>query len=152
MLAAGLALLDGPPDQPELEITESILLSDVANARRTIAELKALGVRLSLDDFGTGYSALAYLKHLPVDTLKIDRTFVRDLPTDRGDAAIVSAVMALGHARDMTVVAEGVETAEQATLLRRLGCDALQGFHFSRALPAARLEAVLRAWDGASLV
>ncbi|MGP6157226.1 MAG: EAL domain-containing protein [Vulcanimicrobiaceae bacterium] len=152
MLAAGLALLDGPPDQPELEITESILLSDVANARRTIAELKALGVRLSLDDFGTGYSALAYLKHLPVDTLKIDRTFVRDLPTDRGDAAIVSAVVALGHARDMTVVAEGVETAEQATLLRRLGCDALQGFHFSRALPAARLEAVLRAWDGASLV
>lgn len=149
---AGLALLDGSPDLLELEITESILLSDVANARRTIAEIKALGVRLSLDDFGTGYSALAYLKHLPVDTLKIDRAFVRDLPGDRGDAAIVSAVVALGHAMDIEVVAEGVETAEQAMLLRRLGCDALQGFHFSRPLPAERLEAVLRAWNGASLV
>jgi diguanylate cyclase (GGDEF)-like protein/PAS domain S-box-containing protein len=148
---AGLALLDGPPDQLELEITESILLSDVANARRTIADLKSLGVRLSLDDFGTGYSALAYLKRLPVDTLKIDRAFVRDLPGDRGDAAIVSAVVALGHAMDIEVVAEGVESAEQALLLRRLGCDALQGFHFSRPLPAERLEAVLRAWDGASL-
>ncbi len=151
-VSAGLALLDGPPETLELEITESLLLSDVANARRTIAELKALGVRLSLDDFGTGYSALAYLKRLPVDTLKIDRAFVRDLPGDRGDAAIVSAVVALGHAMDIEVVAEGVETAEQAMLLRRLGCDALQGFYFSRPLPAERMEAVLRAWDGASLV
>jgi diguanylate cyclase len=108
-------------------------------------------VRISLDDFGTGYSALAYLKHLPVDTLKIDRAFVRDLPSDRGDAAIVSAVVALGHAMDITVVAEGVETSEQTALVRRLGCDALQGFHFSRPLPAQRLEAVLRAWDGPPL-
>jgi diguanylate cyclase (GGDEF)-like protein/PAS domain S-box-containing protein len=146
-----LALLQGAPDLLELEITESILLADPGNARQTIAELKSLGVRISLDDFGTGYSALAYLKHFPVDTLKIDRAFVRDLPHDRGDAAIVAAVVALGHAMDITVVAEGVETPEQAELVRRLGCDALQGFHFSRPLPAQRLEAVLRAWDGSAL-
>jgi len=134
------------PSQIELEMTESVFVGDVPGVRRVIGELKALGVRVSLDDFGTGYSALSYLKHFSVDALKIDRAFVRDLPHDRGDAAIVSAVVALGHAMGLTVVAEGVETAEQAALVRRLGCDELQGFYFAKPMALDALQRVLGAW------
>ncbi|GAC1300557.1 MAG: hypothetical protein NVSMB19_07290 [Vulcanimicrobiaceae bacterium] len=136
------------PGRIELEITESVIMEDVRVARRAVGELKELGVRVALDDFGTGYSSLSYLKHFRVDALKIDRAFVMDLPQDRGDAAIVSAVVALGHAMDLTVVAEGVETSEQAALVRKLGCDELQGFYYSKALPAADFERVIRAWSG----
>ena len=136
------------PNLIELEITESVIMNDLPAARRMIAEVKNLGVRISLDDFGTGYSTLSYLKHFAADALKIDRTFVRDLPHDRGDSAIVSAVVALGHAMGLSVVAEGVETAEQAALVRRLGCDEMQGFHFARPLTAERLASVVRAWSG----
>jgi diguanylate cyclase (GGDEF)-like protein/PAS domain S-box-containing protein len=131
----------------ELELTESVIMSDLPAARRMIAELKSLGVRISLDDFGTGYSTLAYLKHFAADALKIDRAFVRDLPHDRGDSAIVSAVVALGHAMGLSVVAEGVETAEQAALVRRLGCDEMQGYHFAAPLSADRVASVVRAWS-----
>jgi diguanylate cyclase (GGDEF)-like protein/PAS domain S-box-containing protein len=134
------------PDSIELEITESVLMGDVTGVRRVLGELKKLGVRISLDDFGTGYSALSYLKHFSVDALKIDRTFVRDLPQDRGDAAIVSAVVALGHAMGLRVVAEGVETAEQAAMVRRLGCDELQGFFFSKPMTIESLERTVRTW------
>jgi diguanylate cyclase (GGDEF)-like protein/PAS domain S-box-containing protein len=135
-----------PASSIELEITESVLMGDVTGVRRVIGELKDLGVKMSLDDFGTGYSALSYLKHFSVDALKIDRTFVRDLPHDRGDAAIVSAVVALGHAMGLRVVAEGVETAEQAAMVRRLGCDELQGFYFSKPMTIESLGRTVRAW------
>jgi diguanylate cyclase (GGDEF)-like protein len=133
-----------PAERLELEITESAVMSDLGGAKRAVAEVKALGVGFALDDFGTGYSALSYLKHFPVDALKIDRTFVRDLPADRGDAAIVSAIVALGHALGLRVVAEGVESAPQAALVRRLGCDEQQGYYYARPLPAAELESLLR--------
>ena len=135
------------PGLVELELTESVIMSDLPAARRMIAELKSLGVRISLDDFGTGYSTLAYLKHFAADALKIDRAFVRDLPHDRGDSAIVSAVVALGHAMGLSVVAEGVETAEQAALVRRLGCDEMQGYHFAAPLSPDRVASVVRAWS-----
>jgi EAL domain-containing protein (putative c-di-GMP-specific phosphodiesterase class I) len=136
------------PNQVELEITESVVMGDVPGARSVIADLRAFGLRVSLDDFGTGYSSLSYLKHFNVDALKIDRTFVRDLPHDRGDSAIVSAVVALGHAMGLHVVAEGVETAEQAAYVGRLGCDEMQGYYFAKPMPPAALERVLRAWTG----
>jgi diguanylate cyclase (GGDEF)-like protein/PAS domain S-box-containing protein len=135
------------PSRIDLEITESVVMGDVPGARRAIADLKAFGVSISLDDFGTGYNALSYLKHFHVNALKIDRTFIRDLPQDRGDAAIVSAVVALGHAMGLGVVAEGVENREQADLVRRLGCDEMQGYYFARPLGPADLEGVLRSWS-----
>jgi diguanylate cyclase (GGDEF)-like protein/PAS domain S-box-containing protein len=136
-----------PASLVELELTESVIMSDLPAARRMIAELKSLGVRIALDDFGTGYSTLSYLKHFAADALKIDRTFVRDLPHDRGDSAIVSAVVALGHAMGLSVVAEGVETAEQAAVVRRLGCDEMQGFYFAMPLSAQNVPGVVRAWS-----
>jgi len=139
-----LALTNLPPGRVELEITESVVMGDVPGARRVIGQLKVLGLGISLDDFGTGYSALSYLKHFAVDALKIDRTFVRDLPQDRGDSAIVSAVVALGHAMGLGVVAEGVETPEQAAMVRRLGCDEMQGYYFARPLAPPDLERYLR--------
>ena len=137
-------------ERVELEITESVIIEDVRAARRAVGELKALGLRISLDDFGTGYSSLTYLKHFRVDALKVDRTFVMDLPGDRGDAAIVSAVVALGHAMGLTIVAEGVETAEQAAVVREIGCDELQGYHYSKALPPEDFERVVRALGGSA--
>ncbi|MBC5810797.1 MAG: EAL domain-containing protein, partial [Candidatus Eremiobacteraeota bacterium] len=143
MIAAALEEHDVPPALLELEITESAVMSDLAGAKRAVAEVKALGARFALDDFGTGYSTLSYLKHFPVDALKIDRAFVRDLPGDRGDGAIVSAIVALGHALGLRVVAEGVETAEQAALVRKLGCDEQQGFYYARPVAAREAEALL---------
>ena len=140
------------PRQVELEITESVLMGDVPGARSVLADLRAFGMRVSLDDFGTGYSSLSYLKHFHVDALKIDRAFVRDLPHDRGDSAIVSAVIALGHAMGLDVVAEGVETAEQAAYVSRLGCDEMQGYYFAKPMPPDALERVLRAWSGVGSV
>ena len=133
-----------PADALEMEITESAVLHDVNAAKRAVAQVKSLGVGFALDDFGTGYSALAYLKHFPVDALKIDRAFVRDLPADRGDLAIVSAIVALGHALDLRIVAEGVETAAQAALVHKLGCDEQQGYYYARPLPPQEIEALLR--------
>lgn len=130
----------------DLEITESVVMADVPAWRRLIASLKRLGVRIALDDFGTGYSALAHLKHFDVDALKVDRMFVRDLPRDRGDAAIVSAIVALGRSMGLRVVAEGIETAEQAELVRRLGCDEMQGYYFARPMPPRLLETTVRGW------
>jgi diguanylate cyclase len=100
--------------------------------------LRALGVRLSIDDFGTGYSSLGYLRRFPVDTVKVDRSFVDGLGTESEDSAIVAAVVSLGHALGLTVVAEGVETEEQAKYLQLLNCDLLQGYYFSKPLPAAQ--------------
>ena len=132
----------------ELEITESVAMHSAENTLRTLTELKALGVRISIDDFGTGYSSLAYLKRFPIDTLKIDQSFVRDLGTNAGDTAIASAVIAMAHGLGLRVVAEGVEREEQLEFLRRQRCDHYQGYLFSRPLAADEIAALLR--DGSA--
>ena len=119
-----------------LEITESVFMDDMASIVELIGQVRELGVQFSIDDFGTGYSSLAYLKSLPVDAVKVDRSFVSAMTSDTGDAAIVSAVIGLAHALDLRVVAEGVETAEQLAGLAALGCDHAQGFYFSPPQPA----------------
>jgi EAL domain-containing protein (putative c-di-GMP-specific phosphodiesterase class I) len=97
-----------------------------------------------VDDFGTGYSSFSYLKHFPLDTLKIDRAFIRDITSDPGDAVICTAIVALGHALGLTVTAEGVESEEQVELLRKQGCDQMQGYYFSRPVPAEAMAELLR--------
>jgi diguanylate cyclase (GGDEF)-like protein/PAS domain S-box-containing protein len=129
-----------PGSMLEIEMTESALMENVSRIRLTLAGLKSLGVRLALDDFGTGYSSLAYLKQFPIDKLKIDQSFVRDLPDDAGDGAIVQTIIELGHQLGMLVSAEGVETPGQAIFLAGMGCDELQGYCFGVALPAADAE------------
>jgi diguanylate cyclase (GGDEF)-like protein/PAS domain S-box-containing protein len=139
LTATGLA-----PRHLELELTESMMMQDVPQLIQMLHELKRLGVRISIDDFGAGYSSLGYLKRFPVDHLKIDRSFVLDIATDPDDAAIVRSIIALGHALGLRVVAEGVETAEQLSFLKRNECDEVQGFHLGRPVPAAELGALIR--------
>jgi diguanylate cyclase (GGDEF)-like protein len=119
-----------------LEITESVLMEHAREAVATLRELKETGLRVEIDDFGTGYSSLAYLKRFPVDALKIDRTFTRDMTTNVDDAAIVTGIIALAHSLRLKVVAEGVETQQQRDFLVRLGCDSMQGYYLSEPLPA----------------
>ena len=126
-----------------LELTESVMIQDLARVKTQLASIRALGVGVAVDDFGTGYSSLSYLNRLPITTLKIDRSFVRDLCADTEDRALIRSIIALGHGLDMTVVAEGVETAEHVALLREMGCDLLQGYFFARPLPIAQLRAML---------
>jgi len=140
LAAAGLA-----PDALELEITESIAMSRIDVVERLLAGIRALGVELSIDDFGTGHSSLAYLKRFPVQCLKIDRAFIRDLGQDAESAAIVRSIVALGHGLKMRIVAEGVETEGQLAMLRELGCDEYQGYLFARPLDAAAVPALLDA-------
>jgi len=128
----------------ELELTESLFMGDVTPAVELLHRMKALGVHLSIDDFGTGYSSFSYLSRFPIDVLKIDRSFVADITHDANDAAIVDSIIALAHNLRLSVIAEGVETAEQLDYLRRQGCDEMQGYHFSRPLPAQAFEQLLR--------
>jgi EAL domain-containing protein (putative c-di-GMP-specific phosphodiesterase class I) len=116
-----------------------MLMNDTSETRNRMHAIKALGVGFSLDDFGTGYSSLAHLQRLPLDQLKIDQSFVQTLLTQPSDAAVARSVIALGHSLGMTVIAEGVETAEQRNLLAELGCDAFQGYFFGRPSLAADL-------------
>jgi diguanylate cyclase (GGDEF)-like protein len=136
-----------------LEITESVLMEHAREAVTTLRELKALGLRIEIDDFGTGYSSLAYLKRFPVDALKIDRTFTRDMTENPDDAAIVTGIIALAHSLRLKVVAEGVETQHQRDFLMLLGCDSMQGYYLSEPLPPGDFaEQVLsRSFPGASL-
>ncbi|HNW79520.1 MAG TPA: EAL domain-containing protein, partial [Candidatus Competibacteraceae bacterium] len=133
-----------PPDCLELEITESTLLERGSQAEATLAALKNLGVKLAIDDFGTGYSSLAYLKRFPIDKLKIDQSFVHDIPHDSGDMEIAAAIIALARNLRLEVLAEGVETPEQLTFLRAHGCDSYQGYLFSPPVPAEQIGALLK--------
>ncbi|HEY4410086.1 MAG TPA: EAL domain-containing protein, partial [Acidimicrobiia bacterium] len=129
---AMLEMTGTDPSDLCLEITEGTLLVDMAAAINHLTDLRSLGVRISVDDFGTGYSSLAYLRNLPIDELKIDRSFVIRVAEDDTTAAIVASIVGLGHALGLSVVAEGVETAAQLTALRELGCDKAQGFYLAR--------------------
>ncbi|MEX0616093.1 MAG: EAL domain-containing protein, partial [Methylophaga sp.] len=119
-----------------LEITEGVLLQRSPESRDLLRNLRNYGVKISIDDFGTGYSSLAYLKQLEVDSLKIDKSFVRDLETDDNDRAIIEAIVVMAKRLDIGVVAEGVETASQKAILTDKGCDWLQGFYYSQPLPS----------------
>jgi diguanylate cyclase (GGDEF)-like protein len=133
----------------EVEITESVVMQKASEAIGTLQELARMGVHISIDDFGTGYSSLSYLKRFPLHTLKIDRSFVRDLSTNQDDATIVVAIVAMAHNLRLKVVAEGVETADQLRLLHALGTDEYQGYHHSRPVAAAEFEVILAQLRGA---
>lgn len=123
------------PHLLELEVTEGLLLDNTEEAIETLAELRRLGVSIALDDFGTGYSSLSYLKRLPVDKIKVDKGFIRDLMSDTRDAAIVNSIIAMAHNLGMNVVAEGVETEAQHQFLLEHGCDSFQGYLFAKPMP-----------------
>lgn len=132
-------------DMLELELTERMLMDDVSDVRAALVQLRSLGVGIAVDDFGTGYTSLAHLKDFPLDRLKIDRSFVRDLPGDRGSAAIARAIIQMGKGLGLQVVAEGVETPAQCAWVQAEGCDGQQGYLGAEPMPAARLEDWLRA-------
>ncbi|MDX1482783.1 MAG: EAL domain-containing protein, partial [Woeseiaceae bacterium] len=131
------------PESVELEITESVLMQDTDATITTLKQIKKLGLGISVDDFGTGYSSLSYLKRFPIDTLKIDRSFVKDLHVNSDDAAICAAILAMSRKLDLAVVAEGVELEEQLAFLRQHDCQQIQGFYFSKPLPPAEFESLV---------
>ncbi len=133
-----------PAHNLELEITESVAMHDAERTTSTLHALRQIGILLSIDDFGTGFSSLAYLRRFPLSKLKIDQSFVRNLSVNEYDATIAHTVILLGHSLQLTVIAEGVETKEQLDVLRRLGCEEMQGYYFSRPVPAADLSALLK--------
>jgi diguanylate cyclase (GGDEF)-like protein len=139
-----LATTGMPPELLELEITEGMITQNMERAINLLTEIKRRGVRLAMDDFGTGYSSMALIKRFPIDTLKIDRSFVRNLPNDTNDKAITDAIIGLGRALKLTIVAEGVETTEQEAFLRDHACDEMQGFLFSRPVSAESIPDLLR--------
>jgi EAL domain-containing protein (putative c-di-GMP-specific phosphodiesterase class I) len=139
-----LAASGAAPARLKLELTESVVLEDIADTVKKMAALKPLGVSFAMDDFGTGYSSLAYLAQLPLDQLKIDRSFVRDLPGSRNDETIARTIISMGRGLAMDVIAEGVETEAQRYFLEMHGCHTYQGYLFSRPLPIEELELFLR--------
>jgi diguanylate cyclase (GGDEF)-like protein/PAS domain S-box-containing protein len=136
------------PRYLELEITEGLVMRDVESALIMLDELKKLGVQLAMDDFGTGYSSLSHLKRFPFDKLKMDISFVREVTSDPGSAAIAKTIIAMAHNLNLRVIAEGIETKAQLSYLRDHGCDEMQGFYFSRPIPAAEIEQLLREEQG----
>jgi EAL domain-containing protein (putative c-di-GMP-specific phosphodiesterase class I) len=128
----------------QLEVTESMMMRNVSRAIKVLDAIQSRGIRLAIDDFGTGYSSMSLMKQFPIDTIKIDRSFVRDLPDDSEDRAIAQAIISMGKALGMTIVAEGVETPEQETFLRNHGCDEMQGFLLSRPVTPEQLADLLR--------
>ncbi len=131
------------PEHLELEITESLIMQGAGKTIAILEEISEAGIRISLDDFGTGYSSLSYLKRFPIDTVKIDRSFIRDIHTDPNDAAITRAIIAMSHSLKLSVIAEGVETEDQLAFLREQGCDEYQGYFFSQPRPAEELTELL---------
>ena len=144
---AALAETGMAPDLLQLEITESMVMQDLEHSIAILKAIKSRGVHLAIDDFGTGYSSMSLIKRFPVDTLKIDRSFVRDLPQDSEDKAIADAIIGLGRALGLRIIAEGVETAEQESFLRDHSCDEMQGYLFSRAIPAEQIADLFRLPD-----
>lgn len=142
-IIACLSKTDFPPDRLDVELTESALIIDVDTTRQVIGDLKEKGVRISLDDFGTGYSSLRYLRELPFDKIKIDRSFVQRMDTDPGSRKIIESIISLSHALGYVTVAEGVETKTQAKWLNDINCDLAQGYLFSRPLPPEEIDAFL---------
>jgi EAL domain-containing protein (putative c-di-GMP-specific phosphodiesterase class I) len=132
------------PHWLELELTETTVMHNAQRAVAILGELKRMGMRIAIDDFGTGYSSLAYLKRFPINSLKIDRSFVGDVPHDAGNTAITQAIIAMAHSLGLKVTAEGVETAEQVSFLRAHGCEEMQGYYFSRPLAIADATAILK--------
>jgi EAL domain-containing protein (putative c-di-GMP-specific phosphodiesterase class I) len=132
------------PQFLELELTESMVMRNPERALAVLEAVKRMGVRLAIDDFGVGYSSLTHLKRFPIDTLKVDRSFIRDIPQDPEDKAIAEAIIAMGKSLNLTVVAEGVETAEQHGFLREHACDEMQGYYFSKPVPGERFAELLR--------
>ncbi len=130
----------------QLEITEGLLMDDLPDTKAALHELQTMGVRLAVDDFGTGYSSLSYLKRFPVTALKIDKSFIRDIPTDKGDATLVEAIVAMAHRLDLQVIGEGIETRKQLDFIRSRGCDLAQGHYFSRPLPPEEFSRMPRSW------
>src|SRR6266581_2056248 len=143
-IAAALENTGLQPELLELELTESMVIQNTERAGRVLAEIKKMGVRLAIDDFGVGYSSLTHLKRFPIDTLKVDRSFIRDLPQDLEDKAITEAIIAMGKSLNLTVVAEGVETLEQQTFLHDHACDEMQGYFFSKPIPGGEFAELLR--------
>jgi EAL domain-containing protein (putative c-di-GMP-specific phosphodiesterase class I) len=138
-----------PPHLLQLEITESMVMQNIERAITLLNEIRRRGIRLAIDDFGTGYSSMSLMKRFPIDTIKIDRSFVRDLAANPQDRAIAIAIIAMGRALGLTVVAEGVETVEQDAFLRTQMCDELQGFLFSRPLPPQDFAHLLESFEHA---
>jgi diguanylate cyclase (GGDEF)-like protein/PAS domain S-box-containing protein len=132
------------PTRLGLEITEGLIMQQAEASVNTLRELKTMGIRISIDDFGTGYSSLSYLKRFPIDVLKIDQSFVRDIPKDEDDAAIASTIITMAHSLGLKVVAEGVETLEQLNFMREHRCDAMQGYHLSKPLPPEQFAEFLK--------
>jgi EAL domain-containing protein (putative c-di-GMP-specific phosphodiesterase class I) len=145
LVRGALACYDLAPEDIEFEVTESTAMENPETTLSILDQLSAMGILLAIDDFGTGYSSLAYLKHLPIQRLKLDRSFVKDIETDANDAAICTATIALGHSLGLELVAEGVETDMQRAFLARLGCDTLQGFLYSKPMPFDETLAYLKA-------
>jgi EAL domain-containing protein (putative c-di-GMP-specific phosphodiesterase class I) len=132
------------PSYLELELTESLIMQNVESTIVTLKKLNAMGIKLAIDDFGTGYSSLSYLKRFPIDMLKIDQSFVRDITTDPDDASIAKTIISMAHDMKLRVIAEGVETEEQRSFLSLRHCDEMQGYFFSRPVPAEAFEILLR--------
>jgi EAL domain-containing protein (putative c-di-GMP-specific phosphodiesterase class I) len=130
--------------QLQIELTENVLMGDIELCSWVLTRLREHGIRVAIDDFGTGYSSLSYLKQLPIDNLKIDRSFVRDIPGDPNDCAIAAAVISLAKTLGLDAIAEGIETLEQQEYLARIGCNKVQGYLHSRPLPAADFAAYAR--------
>jgi EAL domain-containing protein (putative c-di-GMP-specific phosphodiesterase class I) len=142
-VAAALTHSGIAPGRLTIEMTESVFVDDLDAISAVLTQLRALGVRIAVDDFGTGYASLVYLKHLPFDTMKIDRNFIEGLGADACDEAIVASALSVSRALGLFSVAEGVETAEQLAVLRAIGCDAAQGFYFSKPMTASELAALV---------
>lgn len=135
-----------PARQLKLEITESTMISNIEETSQLLERLRSLGIQIAIDDFGTGYSSLSYLKRFPIDTLKIDQSFVRDIGVDTDDEAIVTAIVAVAHSLKMGIVAEGIESERQLDFLRKLGCNVGQGYYFSKPLPPEQFTEFLKNW------
>jgi len=146
-----LAEYDAAAGDLTLEITESTVIADPPRTMAVLGRLHEMGVRISIDDFGTGHSSMAYLQQMPLDELKIDRRFVAGIRSSGADLAIVRAILQLGHALELRVVAEGVEDAETWSALYAMGCDVIQGYHLGRPMPAEDVPAWLRERDRATV-